>query len=137
MTDLASEAQAIEKLTAAAFAAEVRRDLEAFLSYFAPDVVVQAEGAPTITGAAGLRSLTEESFKMPFTDIVLEPRTVVVAASGDFAYDIGPWKLVFEGDDGVTEAPGKSTLVWQKSNGDWKVAVMSFSMDSSPASSTD
>jgi ketosteroid isomerase-like protein len=68
MIDLAGEEQAIRKLTAAAFAAEIRRDLEAFVSYFAPDVVVQPEGAPTIAGRSfsrGRRGVRERRASLP------------------------------------------------------------------------
>lgn len=133
--DLAAEEQSIRKLTAAAFDAEVRRDMEAFLFSFAPDVVVQPEGAPTISGIPAMRSLFEELFKLPYVDVVMGQRSVQVAASGELAFDIGPWKIVFEDSEGRTEAPGKSTLVWRKSNGAWKIVVMSFSMDSPPAPS--
>jgi ketosteroid isomerase-like protein len=135
--DLAAEEQAIRKLTADWFADEIRRDMEASLSYLAPDAVIQPEGAPTIVGIAAMRSLYEEFFKIPYADVVMEPRTVVVAASGDLAYDIGPWKMVFEGEEGRTEAPGKSTIIWRKLNGQWKAVVMSFSMDTPPGPSTD
>jgi uncharacterized protein (TIGR02246 family) len=135
--DLADEEQAIRKLTTDWFADEIRRDMEASLSYLAPDAVIQPEGAPTIEGTAAIRCLWEEFFKMPYTDLVMEPRTVVVAESGDLAYDIGPWKMVFEGEEGRTEAPVKSTIVWRKLNGQWKAVVLSFSMDTPPAPATD
>lgn len=127
--DLAAEEVAIRRLTADWFAAETRRDIEASLSYLAPDAVIQPEGAPTITDMTAMRGLYEEFFQVPFTDLVMEPRTVVVAASGDLAYDIGPWKIVFEGPYGRTEAPAKSTIIWRKVEGQWKAVVMSFSMD--------
>jgi len=137
MIDLDTEEQTIRKLTADWFADEVRRDVDASLSYIASDVVIQPEGAPTINGIAAMRSLYEEVFKMPFVDLVMEPRTVVVAASGDLAYDIGPWKMVFEGENGRTEAPHKSNIIWRKLNGQWKIVALSYSMDTPPATATD
>ena len=135
--DLDTEEKTIRKLTTDWFADEIRRDMEASLSYLAPNAVIQTEGAPTINGIAAMRSFYEEFFKIPYADVVMEPRTVVVAASGDLAYDIGPWKVVFEGEDGRTEAPGKSTIIWRKFNGQWKCVLMSFSMDNPPTQSTD
>ncbi len=111
--------------------------MEASLSYLAPDAVVQAGGSPTLVGIHAMRSFYEEFFKIPYTDVVMEERTVVVASSGDLAYDIGPWKLVFEGPEGVTESPGKSTIIWRKFDGQWKCVVMTFSMDAPAAASTD
>jgi len=136
MVDLAAEKNAISKLTLDWFAAELRRDMDASLSYLAPDAVFQAEGAPAIVGTTALRAAYEEIFKIPFTDWVIEPRTVVVSGSGDLAYDIGSFKMVFEGPEGRKEEPQKSTIVWQKLEGQWKVVVCCFSSDSPPAPSS-
>ena len=131
--DTSAEEQIIRKQTENWFAAEVDRDLDACLVYLAPDAVVQPEGVPTIHDSAGTRAFWAEFLKLPYSDIVMEPRSVVIADSGDLAYDIGPFKVVFEGDDGVMEAPGKSTIVWRKTDGEWQCVVMSFSMDAPPA----
>jgi ketosteroid isomerase-like protein len=111
--------------------------MEASLSYLAPDVVVQTEGAPEIQGIDATRTLYEGFFAIPYVDLVGVPRTVVVAASGDLAYDIGPSNFVFEGDDGLTEVPAKSTIIWQKLNDQWKVVVLSVTADTPPAASTE
>jgi uncharacterized protein (TIGR02246 family) len=130
--NLAAENEAVNQLTSDWFAAESRRDIEASLSFLAPDAIVQAEGAPTISGTSAIRGLYEEFFKAPFTDLVMEPRIVVVAASGDMAYDIGPWKMVIEGPEGRMEIPWKSTLIWQKIDNQWKCVAASMSMDVPP-----
>jgi ketosteroid isomerase-like protein len=82
----------------------------------------------------GLRAYTAEFFKLPYTDILLrKPRLIKVARSGDIAYDIGPWKVVLDGEDGSFELYGKSTIIWRKLNNEWKVVLMSFSMDAPAA----
>jgi len=88
---------------------------------------------------AGMGSYWEEVFfPTPYADIVLsEPRTIVVAASGDIAYDIGPWMVVFEGEDSPIEVPGKSAIVWRKSGDQWKSVFMSFSFDAPAVAATD
>jgi len=136
--DLVAEEQAVRETSAAWFATEVRRDLEAALSYLAPDAVIQGEGIPTMS-KAGMGSYWEEVFfPTPYADIVLsEPRTIVVAASGDIAYDIGPWMVVFEGEDSPIEVPGKSAIVWRKSGDQWKSVFMSFSFDAPAVAATD
>lgn len=135
--DLAAEEQAIREQTAAIFAAEAARDMDGFLAHFSPEVVVQPEGAPTIVGTEALRAMQEAFYELPYTDFAMEPRRVVVAASGDLAYDIGPWRIAFDGDEGPTEARGKSTLVWKRSDDRWRIVLMSFSMDSRPGPSTE
>ncbi len=131
--DVEAEKEAIRKLTKNWFADELRRDMEASLSYLAPDAVVQAEGTPALVGTTAHRALYEEVFKIPFTDLVIEPRTVVVAESADLAYDIGSYRMVIEGPEGRTEIPQKSIIIWRKLEGQWKVVVGSFSNDSPPA----
>jgi ketosteroid isomerase-like protein len=131
--DIARETGAVRKRTSDWFAAERRRDMDASLSFLAPDAVIQPGCAPTITGASAVRQFYEEFFKAPFTDVVMEPRSVVLPASGDLAYDIGPWKMIFDGPQGRTEAPGKSTIIWSKASGQWRAVVMAFSMDTPAA----
>ena len=133
VVDIAAEEEVIRKLTTDWFADELRRDMEASLSYLAPDAVLQLEGAPTIVGTTAIRAAYEEFFKTPFTDWVMESRTVIVAASGDLAYDFGSFKMVFEGSEGRTEVPQKSTIIWSKLEGQWKCVVMTFSNDTPPA----
>jgi uncharacterized protein (TIGR02246 family) len=130
--DLAAEKETIRKLTPDLLDAELRRDMEASLSYFAPDAVIQLEGAripgpPTVTGTAAIRAMYQEIFEMPYTDIVWEPQTIVIAASGDLAYEIGTMKIVFEGPDATTVAPGKATIIWRKSDNQWKASIMHVS----------
>jgi ketosteroid isomerase-like protein len=134
-TNLADEEQAIHKLNAAWFADEARRDMEASLSYMTSDVVIHMEGAPPIHGIEEMRSVYEEFFKIPYVDLARLDRTVVVAASGDIAYDIGPFNFVFEGEDGQTVSGAKSTIIWHKLDGEWKAVVASLSMNA-PATTT-
>ena len=131
--DLEKEAQTIRELSAGAFTAELDRDLDGFMSYFAPDAVIQCGDSPTMDIEA-YRVFVAEFFKFPYTDIPLtEPRLIEVAKSGDMAYDVGPWKVVLDGEDGSFELFGKSTIVWRKLNNEWKIVVLSFSNDA-PAS---
>ncbi len=132
MIDLTAEEEVIRKLTIDWFADELRRDMEASLSNLAPDAIFQLGGAPTIVGTTAIRAAYEEFFKLPFTDWVIEPRIVVVAASGDLAYDIGSFKMVIEGPEGRKEEPQKSTFIWRKLDGQWKVVVCCFSNDTPP-----
>jgi uncharacterized protein (TIGR02246 family) len=137
VVDIAAEEEAIRKLTTDWFADELRRDMEASLSCVAPDAMFQLGGAPTIVGITAIRAAYEELFKIPFTDWVVEPRTVVVSKSGDLAYDIGSFKMVFEGPEGRKEEPQKSTIIWRKLDGQWKVVVCCFSSDTPPAQTSE
>jgi len=116
--DTTAEATAVRQRYADWVAAEKRRDLEAAMSFLAPDAVIQAEGAPAVKGIEGARSIWKGIFEIPYTDMVdVEPRTVVVSQSGDLAYDAGSFKIILAGPNGPTEERGKSLVVWQKRDG--------------------
>ena len=128
--DTAAEAAVIRQRFAAWIEAETHRDMNASLSYMAPDIVIQPEGAPAITGLEGARELYKGFFALPYTAISdVEPRTVLVARSGDLASDIGNWKVTLSGANGPAEQRGKSAIVWQKRDGHWVAISMTFSMD--------
>ena len=132
--DNAAEVTAVRKRYSDWCQAEKRRDLEAAVSFLAPDAVVQGGNAPAVKGVEAARTLWKEIFNIPYTDFVdTEPRTVVVSQSGDMAYDVGNFKLILPGPNGPTELRAKSLVVWQKRDGQWKAVVNTFSMDAPPA----
>jgi len=135
--DFEAEEQAIHQLNTDWFAAEARRDMEATLSFMTSDVINQPEGAPTTVGLDATRTFYEGFFELPYADLERLPRTVVVAASGDLAYDIGPFNVVFESESesGSTKSPAKSMIIWRKFDGEWKAVAVSFSSDSPPVES--
>jgi uncharacterized protein (TIGR02246 family) len=129
------QADLILDLTQQWFADERRRDLEASLSYLAPDVVLQPEGAPQMQGMEAARALWEGFFALPWVDLVVEPRSVTVSQSGDMAYDVGEWSMVMEDEAGRVEQQAKSLIVWENRDGEWKVVALTFSMNAGPEES--
>src|SRR5262245_7097701 len=127
--DLKAEEETIRKLTDQCFSAERQRDLERSLSFLAPDVVLQLEGAPEMRGLEAARQLFQGFFATPFVDLIQGPRAVTVAQSADLAYDVGEWQIVLDSDEGKSELPAKSLIVWQKQSGEWKVVGLSFSLN--------
>jgi uncharacterized protein (TIGR02246 family) len=129
--DQASEVMAIRQRYADWVDAEKRRDLDAAVSFLAPDAVIQAEGAPAVHGRDAARAVWQGIFELPYTDLQdIEARTVVVAQSGELAYDLGNWKVLVPGPNGSTaEERGKSAIVWVKREGTWMAEAISFSMD--------
>ena len=109
--DYEAEEQAIHQLNAEWFAAEASRDMEATLSYMAAGVINQPEGAPTTVGLDAARTFYEDLFKIPYANLERLPRTVVVAAAGDLAYDVGPFNIVFENESGLVKSPAKSMAI--------------------------
>jgi uncharacterized protein (TIGR02246 family) len=125
--DLAAEERTIHRLTDSLAALEVKRDIEALLNFYAPDAVLQIPGAPSLVGREAARPVVKEFFALPFTDEVMKDRTVVVAASGELAYDIGADNLITKTATGQTEEAGKSIIIYRKIGGEWKVVANSYS----------
>ena len=111
--------------------------MEASLSYMSSDVVLHGEGAPPVIGIEAVRPVYDQFFAIPYVDLELLPRTVVVAASGDLAYDMGPFNFVIEGEGGQSILPAKSNIVWQKRDGNWKAVAVSFSTNVSATASSE
>jgi uncharacterized protein (TIGR02246 family) len=127
--DIAAEERAIHRLTDSIAGLEVKRDLEAVLSFYAPDAILQIPGVPSLVGREAARPVVKEFFALPFTDEVMKDRTVVVAASGDLAYDIGVDNLITKTATGQTVETGKSIIIYRKIGGEWKVVANSYSTD--------
>ena len=132
--DNAEEVTVVRKRYSDWLQAEKRRDLDAAISFLAPDAVVQGGDAPAVKGLEGARALWTQIFSIPYTDMLdTEPRTVVVSQSGDMAYDVGNFKIILPGPNGATGVRAKSLVVWQKREGQWKAVVNTFSMDAPAA----
>lgn len=127
--DTAADAAAIRAADAAWFAAEVRRDVDSIMSFVADNAVFQPPDAPTFVGTDAVRKFYRSFFEMPYTDVGGKSDSIVVASSGDLAYDIGHNYVVFKGPDGERRHEGKYLAVWQKIAGKWKVTAISWSLD--------
>jgi uncharacterized protein (TIGR02246 family) len=106
-------------------AAAKSKDLDKFLSFYAPDGVLMVEGTPDARGTAGLREGAEALFKDPNFALSFEPDSVVVSRSSDMAYETGHYTLSVTGPaKKPITVPGQYVVVWRKqADGTWKVAV--------------
>jgi uncharacterized protein (TIGR02246 family) len=125
--DAVAVERTIHHLTDSIVAAEVRRDVETVLDAYAPDAILQVPGIPPVLGREAIRPVLKEFLALPFTDEVLKGRQVVVAASGDLAYDIGEDNLITRGPTGQTEEAGKSIIIYRQIGGQWKIVANSYS----------
>jgi uncharacterized protein (TIGR02246 family) len=119
--DEAAIRDAIEEWSAAAEA----KDAETFASFYADDGVLLLEAAPDVRGIAALREGIAGMMQDPDFALSFAPDDVVVARSGDLAYETGTYTLTMSGPEGepVTQK-GHYVDVWKKNaQGEWKVAV--------------
>ena len=106
-------------------AAAQAKDVAKFVSFYADNAVVMMAGTPDISGITAIRDgiggmMQDRNFALSF-----EADSVVVARSGDLAYETGAYSMSMTGPDNkpATEQ-GHYVVVWRKqADGAWKVAV--------------
>ncbi|MEA1979220.1 MAG: DUF4440 domain-containing protein [Chloroflexota bacterium] len=126
-----SELSEITKVICAAdrslIAAEASRDLDSAMSYMASNVILQPPDMPIVVGRKAVREFYTEWFALPYTSIQVHSQKVTVASSGDLAYLVGESSFVLEGPQGELQVPGKYLAVWEKVEGEWNLAAISWS----------
>jgi uncharacterized protein (TIGR02246 family) len=106
-------------------AAARAKDAAKFVSFYADDGVVMMAGVPDISGIAAIREGIGGMMQDPNFALSFEADRVVVARSGDLAYETGSYVMTMSGPDGepATEQ-GHYVVIWRKqADGGWKVAV--------------
>ena len=126
--DIEAEEQAIREIAQKAFEAERQKDINAVLSVYAENVVVQPPNMPQIEGVEALRNFYTEFLKI-LVSIEGSPTKVTISEAGDMAWNYTRNRAVYESPEGHIEDEGKALSVWQKINGEWKVVAISYSSD--------
>ena len=106
-------------------AAAQAKDAVRFTSFYTEDAVVMMAGAPDISGMPAIREGIGHMMSDPGFSLSFEPANVVVARSGDLAYETGPYTMTMTGPDKkpATET-GHYVAIWRKqADGTWKAAV--------------
>lgn len=106
-------------------AAAQAKDAAKFVSFYTEDGVVMLANAPDMSGLPVLREGIAGMMQDPHFALAFEPKNVIVARSGELAYETGPYTMTMTGPDKkpVTEK-GQYVAVWRKqADGTWKVAV--------------
>jgi uncharacterized protein (TIGR02246 family) len=106
-------------------AAAEAKDPAKFSSFYAEDAAVLLAGAPDLSGkttiGVGIAGMMKDpSFALSFT-----PDKVVVARSGDVAYETGTYSMTLsDAKKRASTEKGHYVVVWQKQgDGSWKVVV--------------
>lgn len=123
--DFAKEEAAIRATDAQWLAAVKSRDVEKTIAFWSEDATILQPETPPIVGRAAIRKYVAEAFASPDFSITFAPDTIVVAAAGDMAYEIGSDTMTFRGPNGkVITAHARGVVVWRKQpDGSWKAAV--------------
>lgn len=101
------------------------KDAEMFASFYAEDAVLMLEDAPDMSGVAAIREGIEGMMQDPNFALSFEADKVVVARSGDLAYETGTYTLIMsDPEEKPATEKGHYVVVWQKqTDGEWKVAL--------------
>lgn len=127
--DPAAEEQAIRALDAQWLEAVQRKDAAATAAFYAEDGAIMPSGAPASVGREAVAAAWAGFFGMPGFKLTFAPTRVVVAQSGDVAWEIGTYELGFDAEGGPVTDKGKYVVTWQKVDGAWLVGADIFNSD--------
>jgi uncharacterized protein (TIGR02246 family) len=125
--DPAADAAAIRAASTEWSAAARAEDADAFVSFYADDAMLLLEAAPDVSGKTAIRESIGGMMQDPNFALGFTTTNVVVADSGDLAYETGRYALTMS-DANNNNAPATQTggfvVVWRKqADNTWKVAV--------------
>jgi ketosteroid isomerase-like protein len=130
VVDVEAEKQIVAKLVVDSMEAEGQKDIDAVMGIFADNVIFQPPNEPQFQGKELYQKHLEDVlFQMTVVSLDVNASETKVAQSGDVAYCAGTYLLIFEGDEGNVEFPGKFLYVLNKINDEWKVVLASWSGD--------
>jgi len=125
-----SDEQAIRALDVAWSQAAGAKDLDKTVSFYADDASMLPANALIANGKDAIRAAWSQFMAMPGFSISFAPNKIVIAKSGDMAYEIGTFQLNLNDAQGKPAASvGKYVVNWQKRDGQWKVVADIFNDD--------
>ena len=102
------------------------KDMDKFMSYYAPDASFYVPGMPVATGAGPIRDTLTKIHSAPGFALQFTAAMADVSASGDIGYTTGTYEATVNG----AMEKGKYVTIWKKqSGGDWKVKEDIFNAD--------
>ena len=113
--------QKLESMWSQKFA---EKDIDWIVALHKADAEQFPPNAPPVVGSDALRTAWQEMMDTEGLGLKWESSFVKVSASGDMAYDTGSGMITSA--DG-TATPAKYLVVWEKIDGEWKVAIDMFS----------
>jgi uncharacterized protein (TIGR02246 family) len=125
----AADEAAIRAGSAAWAEALQTKDLDRLVGLYARDAIILEPGEEAIRGHAAIRAYYVPFLEMDITEVRSTPTEVVVARSGELAYEMGTYRFAVNGRNGaVLEDRGRYTVVWTREGGAWRM-LREFSQD--------
>lgn len=133
----AADESAIRAAVAKWAKAAEAKDVEKFVSFYAPNGSLMAPGMNTVTGTAALREAVTGLMATPGLDkLTFGTSGVEVARSGDLAWEWGTYEMTVTDPKTkkTSTEKGKYVCVWKKQgDGSWKVVGDIFNADPAAA----
>lgn len=128
--DRSADEAAIRKIDAAWSHAAETKNLDGVVAPYAADGSVLPFNAPIATGAAAIRQVWSSLISKPGFYLSFAPTEIVVAKSGDLAWEVGTFELKLnDAQSNPMTIPGKYVVTWKKLDGTWKVTADIFNTD--------
>ncbi|HUS25114.1 MAG TPA: nuclear transport factor 2 family protein [Candidatus Binatia bacterium] len=97
------------------------KDAAATTAFYAEDASFMAPNEDTRTGAA-IGESWANFVKLPGVTLTISPTNVEVDRDAEMAIDSGTYQFAYDGPKGKVEDHGKYLVVWEKKDGQWKIA---------------
>jgi uncharacterized protein (TIGR02246 family) len=110
------------------------KDADKFASFYVNDAVLMLGGAPDVVGKPSIRETIGKMMQDPNFALTFATANVVVARSGDIAYETGSYELTTsDANQQPARERGRYVVVWRKeSDGTWKAAIDAPNSDTVP-----
>jgi ketosteroid isomerase-like protein len=129
-TDRSGDEAAIRKIDVAWSHAAETKDLDGTVAPYAADGSVLPFNAPIATGTVAIRQVWSSLMSQPGFHLTFAPTKIVVAGSGDIAWEVGTFEFKLNDAQGNPMTMlGKYVVTWKKDGGTWKAAADIFNTD--------
>jgi len=131
----AADEAAIHALVKDWSAAAQAKDAEKFMAVYAEDATVMMEAMADVSGKATIREAITAMMSDPNFALSFAADKVVVARSGDLAYETGSYQMTMsDAKKKPATQSGHYVVVWRKeADGAWKVVIDAPISDPPPA----
>jgi ketosteroid isomerase-like protein len=127
LVDIKAEKKLVEQVVYGLCEADMSKDMDRIMSFFAEDIIYQPQGVPPLVGKAEVREYLDGAFDV-VEDMVAFPDRTEVSISGDLAFSAGWFKNKRYEWDYYLEY--KYLMVFRKTEDGWKIIAESASRNS-------
>lgn len=127
VADLQMEERRIAELNREWVERVAARDAVWIANLYTPQGRLMPANAAVAQGRPAVEAAWRGFFGLPSLDLTFQTTDLEVSAAGDMAYDVGTYSMAFDSPQGRVQDQGKYLVVWEKVNGEWKVAADMFS----------